>query len=336
MRVKNLLLVAGTAFVALGTIEMPSVHAAPIPITNPSFEQPSLPKGSFTIENITGWSVINTGNPGVFNPSSTSFDSVPDGNQTMYSNSATVFQQLPATLAPNTTYTLRLQVGRRRDFTNFPGFTVELRAGNTVLASANQTMVPLPEPGKFVPLTLTYTTPSSVPQGQNLEIRLKSAGPQTNFDNVTLDAVSSNQSLNVYKIDVESIYVERDQRTGTINFEGLLELRGRFSANNVTAPEYPTSSSFISLAQGQTANLNYNIANITSSGPLPVTVPIEAKLLELEPGGGQGGTDQGILTDNIVLDGSPVVRKTLRLTISGDNWKERSATVLVTFKATKQ
>jgi hypothetical protein len=192
MRVKNLLLVAGTAFVALGTIEMPSVHAAPIPITNPSFEQPSLPKGSFTIENITGWSVINTGNPGVFNPSSTSFDSVPDGNQTLYSNSATVFQQLPATLAPNTTYTLRLQVGRRLDYTNFPGFTVELRAGNTVLASANQTMVPLPEPGKFVPLTLSFTTPSSVPQGQNLEIRLKSAGAQTNFDNVTLDAVSSN------------------------------------------------------------------------------------------------------------------------------------------------
>jgi hypothetical protein len=190
MRVKNLLLVAGTAFVALGTIEMPSVHAAPIPITNPSFEEPALPKGSFTIENITGWSVINTGNPGVFNPSSTSFDSVPDGNQTLYSNSATVFQQLPATLAPNTTYTLRLQVGRRLDYTNFPGFTVELRAGNTVLASANQTMVPLPDPGKFVPLTLSFTTPSSVPQGQKLEIRLKSAGPQTNFDNVTLDASS--------------------------------------------------------------------------------------------------------------------------------------------------
>jgi hypothetical protein len=87
---------------------------------------------------------------------------------------------------------LRLQVGRRLDFTNFPGFTVELRAGNSVLASANQTMVPLPAPGQFVPLTLSFTTPSSVPQGQNLEIRLKSAGPQTNFDNVTLDAVSTN------------------------------------------------------------------------------------------------------------------------------------------------
>ncbi len=190
MRVKNLLLVAGTAFVALGAIEMPSVHAAPIPITNPSFEQPSLTKGSFTIENITGWSVINTGNPGVFNPSSTSFPSVPDGNQTLYSNSATVFQQLQTTLAPNTTYLLRLQVGRRLDFTNFPGFTVELRAGNTVLASANQTMVSPPAPGKFVPLTLSFTTPSSVPLGQKLEIRLKSAGPQTNFDNVTLDAKS--------------------------------------------------------------------------------------------------------------------------------------------------
>jgi len=192
MRVKNLLLVAGTAFVALGTIDMPSVHAAPIPITNPSFEEPALAKGSFTIENITGWSVIRNGNPGVFNPSSTSFQFVPDGNQTLYSNGSTVFQQLPTTLAPNTTYTLRLQVGRRLDYTNFPGFTVELRAGNTVLASANQTMVPLPAPGEFMPLTLSYTTPDSVPQGQNLEIRLISAGPQTNFDKVTLEAVSSN------------------------------------------------------------------------------------------------------------------------------------------------
>jgi len=192
MRVKNLLLVAGTAFVALGTIEMPAVHAAPIPITNPSFEEAALAKGSYTIENITGWSVIRNGNPGVFNPSSTSFQSVPDGNQTLYSNGSTVFQQLPTTLAPNTTYTLRLQVGRRLDYTNFPGFTVELRAGNTVLASANQTMVPLPAPGEFVPLTLSYTTPDSVLQGQNLEIRLISAGPQTNFDNVTLEAVSSN------------------------------------------------------------------------------------------------------------------------------------------------
>jgi hypothetical protein len=192
MRVKNLLLVAGTAFVALGTTEMLSVHAAPISITNPSFEQPSVPKGSYTIEKITGWSVINTSSSGVFNPSSTSFNSVPDGSQTLYSNGATVFQQLPATLAPNTTYTLRLQVGRRLDYTNFPGFTVELRAGNTVIASANQTMVPLPAPGKFVPLTLSFTTPSNVPQGQKLEIRLKSVGAQTNFDNVKLDAVSGN------------------------------------------------------------------------------------------------------------------------------------------------
>lgn len=152
----------------------------------------------------------------------------------------------------------------------------------------------------------------------------------------TIPQPASAQALNRYKIDVESIYVERDQRTKTVNFEGLLELRGRFSANNITASEYPTNSSFISLSQGQTANLNYNITNITTSSPLPLNVPIKAELLELEPGGGQGGTDQGSLTDNIILDGSAVVTKTLRLTISADNWKERSATVVVTFKATKQ
>lgn len=153
---------------------------------------------------------------------------------------------------------------------------------------------------------------------------------------LTIPQPAQAQALNVYRIDVESIYVERDQRTGTVNFEGALELRGQFSANNVTAPEYPSDSSFLGLRQGDTANLNYEITNITSNSPLPITVPIEAKLLESEPGGGQGKTDQGILTDNIVLDGSPVVTKTLKLTISGDNWKERSATVVVTFKATKQ
>ncbi len=153
---------------------------------------------------------------------------------------------------------------------------------------------------------------------------------------LTIPQPAQAQALNVYRIDVESIYVKRDQRTTIINYEGLLELRGSFSANNVTAPEYPSNSSFISLGQGKTANLNYTITNITSNSALPITVPIEAKLLELEPGCCQGVTDEGKLTDNIVLDGSPVVRKTLRLTISGDSSKERSATVDVTFKATKQ
>jgi hypothetical protein len=83
MQVKKFLSIAGLAFVALGTVEIPSVHAEPITISNPSFEEPSLPDGSFTIENITGWSVINTGNPGVFNPSSASFESVVDGVQTL-------------------------------------------------------------------------------------------------------------------------------------------------------------------------------------------------------------------------------------------------------------
>ncbi|MBW4565508.1 MAG: hypothetical protein KME32_31390 [Mojavia pulchra JT2-VF2] len=189
MQVNNLLFpLAGAAVTTLLTVGMPSVHAEPIAISNPSFESPSVFNGSFNIANITGWSVINTGNPGVFNPSSNSFNSVLDGIQTLYSNGATVYQTLPTTLAPNTIYTLGISVGRRLDFTTFPGFTIELRAGNTVLASANQTNIPVPSPGKFERLTLTYISPSSVPVGQPLEIRLKSAGAQTNFDFVTLDA----------------------------------------------------------------------------------------------------------------------------------------------------
>jgi hypothetical protein len=181
--------IAGAAFATLLTVEMPSARAEPIAIVNPSFEFPALSDGDFTIANITGWSVINTGNPGVFNPPSTSsFGFVPDRVQTLYSNGGTVFQTLATTLAPNTVYTLGVFVGRRLDFTTFPGFTVELRAGGTVLASANQTNIPLPTPGQFQRLTLTYVSPSSIAPGQLLEIRLKSNGAQTNFDFVTLDA----------------------------------------------------------------------------------------------------------------------------------------------------
>ncbi|MDZ8110515.1 MAG: hypothetical protein RM338_33630 [Nostoc sp. DedQUE12a] len=86
----------------------------------------------FNIANITDWSVINTGNPGVFNLSSSLFDFVPDGVQTLYSNGATAFQTLSTVLAPKTLYTLGVSVGRRRDFTDFPGFSVELRAGGTL------------------------------------------------------------------------------------------------------------------------------------------------------------------------------------------------------------
>lgn len=73
-----------------------------IAVRNPSFELPSVGDSLFNIANITDWSVINTGNPGVFNPSAASFNFVPDGVQTLYSNGATVFQTLSTALAPKT------------------------------------------------------------------------------------------------------------------------------------------------------------------------------------------------------------------------------------------
>lgn len=181
--------IVGAAFATLVTVEMPLVRAEPIVLINPSFESPTRFSGGY-IENVTGWSIIDngTGDTGVYNPLSASFGFVPDGAQTLYSNGGIVFQTLTRTLAPNTVYTLGVFVGRRLD-TAFPGFTVELRAGGTVLASANETNIPLPTPGNFERLTLTYVSPSSnVATGQLLEIRLKSNSIQTNFDFVTLDA----------------------------------------------------------------------------------------------------------------------------------------------------
>ncbi len=183
-----------------------AINAEQIAINNPSFEQAPVSDGSYTIADVPGWSVINNGNTGVFNPSYNSFTSVPDGEQTLYSNGGIAIQTLQTTLSPNTTYNLGVSIGRRLDFTDFPGFTVELCAGDTVLVSANETNILLPEPGTFQRLNLTYTSSSSVPPGQPLEIRLKSAGAQTNFDFVTLEAsytgIDIDARVDSYKLQV--------------------------------------------------------------------------------------------------------------------------------------
>lgn len=341
MQIKKALSIAGVMLAALGTLETSKANAESIAISNPSFEQPSLSDNSFTIENIPGWSVINTGNPGVFNPPSTAFGSVPDGENTLYSNGGTVIQTLPTSLTPNTTYTLGVSVGKRLDFTNFPGFTIELRAGDSLLASANETNISPPAPGQFERLTLSYTSASSVPAGQRLEIRLKSSGPQTNFDFVTLDSRPSISSTNKYKIFVESVTVARDQRTRFINFEGKLELRGLFTAFNVASPIYPQNGAAdpranIQVNQGEMLSPNLEITDVTVGSGSSITIPLKAELWELEFGG-QGSDDYGVATANMTLDGSEqVVRISIPVEISADTSRERGGRAIVTFIAIKQ
>jgi hypothetical protein len=98
-----------------------------------------------------------------------------------------VVQTLDATLQPNTTYTLVFSVGSRADFT-FGGYSVELLAGSTTLASDSSLS---PPSGTFVPGRIVYSTSSANPAllGQKLGVRLTGRGRvQACFDKISLDA----------------------------------------------------------------------------------------------------------------------------------------------------
>ena len=170
--------------------------AVSIPVTNFSFESPAAPLGndcgtgcSFNFGPVTGWTI--TVNGGVFHPDSSRFNfPLPDGDQTAYNNGGSLSQTLAATLQNSTTYTLNVAVGNRLDPQGFPGYSVALLAGSTVLGTeSSQT----PALGDFALSTVTFTSAAVDPlAGQALSIVLTSTGGgQTNFDNVRLDAVSS-------------------------------------------------------------------------------------------------------------------------------------------------
>ena len=175
------------------------VKAASITVLNPSFESPTAPlqpgqtMAYYSINDITNWVIgivsnklAGVSDPGKSNPGNIYYNGVPvpDGVQVAYSNGPTISQLLSAVLQPNTQYTLGAYVGQRLAI-GFQGYDIQLWAGNTLLASNNS---PTPVAGTFVPVTVNYTSGSSGPIGQPLEIRLLSSGVQANFDKITLNA----------------------------------------------------------------------------------------------------------------------------------------------------
>jgi hypothetical protein len=177
-----------------------SSWAAPIPITNPSFESPVQALGVFTVGTVTGWTV--TGFAGVWFPQtganngSNFFTAVPDGNQVLFEGfgqSADISQALGVSLAANTLYTLTYFVGRRFDVP-MSLYTVAVDAGATVLASDS---AGAPATGTFAQRTITFTT-GAVPIAGILTIDISSTGvnaagaaAQTAFDSFSLTAVTT-------------------------------------------------------------------------------------------------------------------------------------------------
>lgn len=187
-------------------------------IDNASFEQPILTDGDFSLTPPPGWELYNPdglvpNNPGApdsavdtFNPDKSSYPKeAADGRnvgavyltQTPGSGVAGLSQTLDTVLAANTKYTLQADVGNIDgsfegvDLSGFPGYRVELLAGDTVLASEQNNL--FIKDGTFETSKVTFTTTdNSLYLGQNLGIRLvnvlQGSGLEVDFDNVRLTA----------------------------------------------------------------------------------------------------------------------------------------------------
>lgn len=157
-------------------------------VTNFSFESPAT--SFYTPGAITGWTLSNPANQGVFRPSHDpglyyTGTGTTDGLQTAYLNGGSISQILSETLVANVLYMLQVDVGDRKD-TAFPGYHVQLLAGSTILANGSSLT---PNDG-FLTSTVLYTATAADPHlGEALQIRLISNGQQVNFDNVRLTAI---------------------------------------------------------------------------------------------------------------------------------------------------
>ena len=137
--------------------------------------------------NIDGWS--SSGDSGVFNPDAGAFAAgAPEGDNVAFSSvgGPTIFQVLAATAQANTSYTLTMLVGNRLD-APFGGYQTELWAGGNMLAQDNGSQTPTD--GQFLLSTVQYfVAAGDAAAGSALEIRFRSLGYQTVFDDVKLDA----------------------------------------------------------------------------------------------------------------------------------------------------
>jgi len=160
------------------------VHAAPVAVVNASFEATVLAANTNSV-GIPGW-VNSTGgilHP-LIGPAGQFSNPIPDGVNTAWLNGGSATQTLNIVLAADTNYTLQVAVGDRRDNV-FPGYSVALLAGNTVLVTESALH---PDDG-FLDSVIRYSATAGSPGlGLPLAIRLTANGTQVNFDNVRLDA----------------------------------------------------------------------------------------------------------------------------------------------------
>lgn len=189
-----------------GFAQPPEIPAELLEIQNPGFEEPALEDGGF-VTSIPGWNRHdpNGVNPltGVWNPiigldydakceqKNAAFVEIGQGGP-----AAGIRQQLTAVLEENTRYEFAVCVGNTSgqfepEFLGFPGYRVELLAGNRLLVADIGSVQPAE--GLFERFSLFYTTSTADPNvGEPLEVRLlnRRAGPglTLDFDDVRIEA----------------------------------------------------------------------------------------------------------------------------------------------------
>jgi hypothetical protein len=174
-----------------------------ISINNPGFEDPVLAEDDWTWLDVPGWTWVDGEGPGIWHVTSADFDPVvaPEGQNVLYTENAVgdaggVAQVLTETFAADTDYTLTVEVGNSYYYYN-GGYSVQLLAGETVIAEDNDTLWPDYKAWATSTVQYTYDPADSVLVGQPLEIRLlnlaldKDSPPAdtavgVEFDSVTL------------------------------------------------------------------------------------------------------------------------------------------------------
>ena len=159
--------------------------ATSLNIANASFEADPLTIGAWDYS-VPDWNQNGGANGTWYTSSAYFYVPPPDRDKVAWVAYNPISQTLTDTLVANTTYTLKVSLGERYDWTHFPGYTVALYAGNNLLASDNSIV---PTPGYWKDDTVTFHSTASTPGlGENLVIMLSSNDVNTYFDNVRLDA----------------------------------------------------------------------------------------------------------------------------------------------------
>ncbi len=164
-----------------------TANASSVSINNASFETPVLPDGGFTLA-VTDWT--QSGFSSTFNPAAIHGIATDGENVATASQGGSLTQVLSESLTLNTVYTLSVDVIERFGLP-FKDYSIQLLAGNTVIASDISSLNPAP--GSSVTSSLSYTAlAGDADLGAALSIVLSAPGTQVSFDNVNLDATVSN------------------------------------------------------------------------------------------------------------------------------------------------